>query len=133
MVPERTDLTASLRTAGVAGVVAGAVGSLGLMLRAGRQTPRFLLVIFVFWVLSPFVLLVLADRFSTRWSGVTRATLYSVMLLVAVGSVAVYGADAVWPRRSQAAFVYVIVPPISWLVTAVVIAAAALMSRESSR
>ena len=133
MVPERADLTASLRPAGVAGVVAGAVGSLGLMLRAGRQTPRFLLVIFVFWVLSPFVLLVLADRFSTRWSGVTRATLYSVMLLVAVGSVAAYGADAVWPRRSQAAFVYVIVPPISWLVTAVVIAASALMSRESSR
>ena len=51
-------------------VVAGAVGSVGLMLRAGRSTPRLLLVLFVIWVLSPFVALAWANMVSSvgRWS-----------------------------------------------------------------
>jgi hypothetical protein len=42
------------------------VGSLAFMLDAGRRTPRFLLVIFVFWVLSPFAVLVWAHAASAR-------------------------------------------------------------------
>src|SRR5437867_167243 len=57
-------------------VVAGAVGSVGLTLRAGRGTPRFLLVLFVIWVLSPFVVLAWANVVSKRWSVLTRAALY---------------------------------------------------------
>ena len=56
-----------LRAAALIAVVAGAVGSVGLMLHAGRRSPRILLVPFLIWVLSPFMALVLADAVSKRW------------------------------------------------------------------
>ncbi len=56
------ELLGRLRAAAQAAVVAGAVGSVGLMLRAGQRTPLFLLVLFVFWILSPFVALAWANR-----------------------------------------------------------------------
>ena len=47
-----------LRGAALIAVLAGVVGSFGFLLRAGRRTPRFLLILFVLWVLSPFMALV---------------------------------------------------------------------------
>jgi len=45
-----------LRSAARIAVPAGAVGSVGLMLHAGRRNDsRILLVLFTLWVLSPFV------------------------------------------------------------------------------
>ncbi len=122
-----------LRAAALIAVLAGAVGSVGLMLRAGQRTPRLLLVLFFFWVLSPFVALVLAHVVSKRWSVLTRATLYSVMLVVTLGSLAIYGDDALRPRKAQAAFWYVLVPPASWLLIAIVVPIAALISGRLSR
>ena len=122
-----------LRVAALIAVVAGAVGSVGLMLRAGRHTPRLLLIIFLVWVLSPFVALVWAQVVSVRWPVLTRAALYSVMLVITLGSLAIYGNDAVRPRKAQPAFVFVIVPPASWLLMAVVVPIAALISRRLSR
>ena len=130
-----TDKSASsllLRVAALIAVVAGAAGSIGLMLRAGHP-PLFLRVLFAIWVLSPFAALVLADVVSKRWSVPTRATLYTMMLVVTVGSLAIYGFDAVRPRRAQPAFVYVVVPPASWLLIAVAVPSAALLSRRLSR
>ena len=125
--------TVHLRAAALLALLVGAAGSLGFMLNAGRRTPRFLLVIFVFWVLSPFVVLAWAHMISTRWSGVTRAALHVVILVVTLGSLAIYGNDAVRPRHAQAAFVYVLVPPMSWLLIAIVVPTAALISRRRSR
>ncbi len=122
-----------LRAAALIAVLAGAGGSVGLMLRAGQRTPRLLLVLFFFWVLSPFVALVLAHVVSKRWSVLTRATLYSVMLVVSLGSLAIYGYDALRPRKAQAAFWYVLVPPASWLLIAIVLPVAALISGRRSR
>ena len=122
-----------LRAAALIAVLAGAAGSLGLMLRAGQRTPRFLLVLFVIWVLSPFGALVWANAVSKRWSVLTRATLYSVMLAVTLGSLAVYGDDALGHRRPQAAFVYVAVPPASFLLMAIVVPMAAMISGRLSR
>jgi hypothetical protein len=122
-----------LQAAALIAVLAGAVGSVGLMLHAGRNAPRLLIVLFAIWVLSPFIALALANVVSKRWSVLTRATLYSVMLVVALGSLAVYGADALRPPRAQAAFVFVVVPPASWLLTAIVVGVAALISGRRSR
>jgi hypothetical protein len=123
-----------LRVAALVALLAGAVGSFGLMLHSGRNAPRLLIVIFTIWVLSPFVVLGWADVVSKRkhWSVLTRAALHGVMLVVALGSLAIYGADAVWPRKAQAAFVYVIVSPASWLLTAAVVPMAAWISRRRS-
>jgi hypothetical protein len=123
-----------LRVTALTAVLAGAVGSIGLMLRAGqRQQSRILIGLFTIWVLSPFAGLVAADMVSKRWSVVTRAALYTVMLIVALGSVAIYGDDTLGHRRAQAAFVYVVVPPASWLIIAIVIPIAAFISARRSR
>jgi len=119
-----------LRASARIAVMAGAVGSLALMLRAGRRTPPFLLLIFVFWVLSPFVALAAADRVSTRWSVLTRATLYCAALVIAVSSLAIYGGLVSPPAGSPAAFIYVAVPPASWLLIAVAVSIAAFASRR---
>jgi hypothetical protein len=109
--------------------VAGAVGSLGFMFHFGRHTPRFLLVIFLFWVLSPFAALFWANRQSKRWPSLVRSTLEIVTLVVALASLAIYANDTLHPRQAQAAFVYVAVAPASWLFAVIVVAIAVLVSR----
>jgi hypothetical protein len=121
-----------LRAVARIAVVAGAVGSVGLTLRAGRGTPRFLLVLFVIWVLSPFVALAWAYLVSKRWSVLTRAALYCVTLVITLGSLAIYGNVVLPPAGSPRAFVFVVVPPGSWLLMAIVVPIAALISRRLS-
>jgi hypothetical protein len=117
--------------AGIA-VVAGAVGSVGLLLRAGRRTPRLLLVLFVIWILSPFVALAWANMVSKRWSVFTRATLDCVTLVLTLGSLAIYGGLVSPPAGSPRTFVFVAVPPASWLLLTIVVPLAALISRRWS-
>lgn len=102
-----------LRTAGLIATVAGAVGSL----------------ILVFWVLSPFAVLVWAHVASARWSEVTRATLSILMLVLAPVSVAAYGTEVLRPATAPAAFLFVLVPPVSWLLIVIVVPTAAFISR----
>jgi hypothetical protein len=123
-----------LRGAAQIAVLAGAVGSAGLMLRAGhRNNSRILLIMFALWVLSPFMALVLANVVSKRWSVLTRATLHSVMLVLTLGSLAIYGDVALGPPRAKTAFVFLVVPPASWLLIAIVVPIAALISGRLSR
>jgi hypothetical protein len=123
-----------LRAAALIAVLGGAVGSVGLMLYAGRRNnSRILLVLFALWVLSPYMALVWANMFSKSWSVITRATLYSVMLVLALGSLAIYAYVALGPPRPKAAFAFVVVPPASWLPIAIVVPIAALISGRLSR
>ncbi len=68
--PERGFL-GLLRSAALIAMVAGAVGSIGLMLRGGQHTPRLLLVLFTVWVFFPFLALGWANLISKRWSVLT--------------------------------------------------------------
>ena len=114
-------------------VVVGAIGSVGLMIWVGHRNPsRLLLALFVIWDLSPFVALVLADMVSQRWSVITRATLYGVMLILALGSLALYS-DVVLRPRPQPAFRFLVVPLGSWLLMTIVVPTAALISGRLSR
>ena len=124
-----------LRAAALIAVPVGAVGSLGLMLYAGRHNPsRILLLLFVIWVLSPFVAAALASVASNRWSVVTRATLYVVMLALTLGSLAIYGGVALGYIKAKIGFVFLVVPLASWLLLGLALAMAALVSgRLSSR
>jgi len=125
-----------LRRAALIAMLIGAAGSVGFLLRAGQRTSRFLLVIMLLWVLAPFVVLALADVVSKRWTVLaqapTRETLYSLMLVLTLGSIAVYVDDALRPRQAQAAFVFVMVPLVSWVLMAIAIPIAALRSRRRS-
>jgi len=113
-------------------VVAGAAGSVALMLYAGRANQHILVtVLFVFWVLAPFLTLAWADRTSVRWSVVTQRTLHWVTLVITVGSLAIYVDRVLRPPRATGAFVFVAVPVASCVLAAIAVAVAALLSRRS--
>jgi hypothetical protein len=123
-----------LHAVALTAVVVGALGSVGFMLWVGHRNPsRLLIGLFVIWVLSPFMALLLANMVSKRWSVITRATLYGVMLILTLSSLAFYG-DVVWRPRPQPAFMFLVVPFGSWLLMTIVVSIAALISsRLSSR
>jgi hypothetical protein len=122
-----------LRALALTAVVSGALGSVALMFWVGHRNPsRVLLFLFLVWVLAPFVALLLADMISKRWSVITRATLYSVMLILTLGSLACY-ADVVLRPRAQPAFRFLVVPAASWIIMTIAVATAALISRRMSR
>ena len=121
-----------LRAVALSAVVVGSGGSVGLMLRGGHP-PLFLRVLFTIWVLSPFMALLLANRVSKRWSARTRASLYGVMLAVTLGSLAIYGHAVLSSPRSRPTPVFVVVPPVSWLLIAIVVPLASRISGGLSR
>ncbi|MBI4491908.1 MAG: hypothetical protein HY690_03845 [Chloroflexi bacterium] len=100
----------------------------------GRRNPSQLLVVLMaIWVLSPFVALLLAIVASKRRSVLARVTLFGVTLVMTLSSLAIYEAAALWPRNSQGAFVFIVVPPASWLLSAIVVPIAAFISGRRSR
>jgi hypothetical protein len=123
----------ALRTAALIALIVGVVGSVGLMLRAGQSAPRLLLILFTGWVLSPFVVLAGTELVSKRWSALTRVTLHIVTLVVALATLAVYGYVALGPPRERVAPVFVLTPPLSWLLTGIALSTAAFISARRSR
>jgi hypothetical protein len=121
-----------LRAIGLIAVAVGATGSIALMLRAGHP-PLFLRILFFGWVLAPFVALVVADIASKRWSALTRATLHYMMLIVTLGSLAIYGGAVPTPAGSRPAALFLIVPLASLLLLAIVVPVAGLVSRSRAR
>jgi hypothetical protein len=115
-------------------MIAGAVGSATLMLHAGRrQQSRALMALFGIWVLSPFVAGVVASSVSKRWAAVTRATLCMIIVVLTLGSLVIYGDVAFGYTKAKVGFVFLVVPLASWLLTAAVVATAALISGSQSR
>jgi hypothetical protein len=125
-------LLGRLRAVALVAAMLGAVGSVALTLRAGRSTPRLLLAVFVLWVLAPFVALAWATVVSPRWAGVTRATLYCLTLVLTLGSLAIYGELVKRPAGSANAFMFVVTPPVAWVLIAIAVPLAALVSRRQS-
>jgi hypothetical protein len=104
------------------------------MLRVGRRNEsRLLLAMFAVWVLAPFLALAWATVTSKRWSALTRATLHAVTLVLTSGALGLYGAVALGPPRPKPAFVFVVVPPASWLLLVVTVSGAARIARRRSR
>ena len=121
----------ALRTAAWFASVAGAAVSLGLMFYVGRRQPSVLLmVLFTGWVLGPYAGFWIADRWSRAWSPLERGALYIVMLVSAIGSVAVYALVVFGPPRPKPAFYFLVVPVAAWLLAAIVIPTAARLGRR---
>ena len=100
-------------------LLAGAVGSLALMLRAGsRQRSGVLILLFSGWVLSPFLALALANLRAAAWPPRLRTALYASMIGVAALCLALYGMHAV-RGVMKAGFVYLVVPGLAWLLIVV--------------
>ncbi len=123
-----------LRASALLAVLVGGAGSVGFVLWAGRRNDsRILLSLFAIWVLSPFLALVLANVVSKHWSALTRVTLHGLMLLLAAGSLTIYENMVSTPTGSRLAFPFLVVPLGSWLLIAVIVPLAALLSCRLSR
>ena len=119
--PEKTSKTISLLcTIALIVLLTGAVGSLGLMLYNGLHTPLFLLLLFVGWVLLPFIGLAVANELADRWSVLTRVTIYILMLVIALGSLIGYS-GVLSPPGAKLTFLFLTVPLASWLLMVIVI------------
>jgi hypothetical protein len=128
-----SDRLGLLRVSALIAGVAGAAGSVGLTLYAGYRVhaPRLLLVLFAMCVLSPFAAVILARVVLKRWPVLTRTTFDSLTLILAGASLAIYSVVACGTPRPKTA-IFVVVPPASWLLIAIV-PLAALVSRKLSR
>ena len=123
-----------LRAAALAFALAGAAGAVGLTLYAGRHNNSLILrLIFVVWALAPFVAAAWANVVSIRWPVLTRATLHVVTLVLALGSVAIYGAVSFGLLKAKIGTIFLLVPLASWLLMAIVVPIAAFLSGRLSR
>ena len=104
-----------LKTIATIVVILGAVGSLAFLLNEGRRTPIFLLVLFVGWVLSPFVGLMIANKIFKKRSLTARVIFNYVMLILPLISVAFYSGTLTSTQTKPAA-IFLMVPLISWLI-----------------
>ena len=131
--PERRWLE-TFRITALVSVALGAIESVTLMLRVGRRNSSFLLLLlFTGWVLSPFLALAWTGLLSKSWPALTRATLYILMFIVTFASLAIYGRIAFGPPRAKSAPAFLLTPLASWLLLAIVVPVAALISRRRSR
>jgi hypothetical protein len=111
-----------LRIVALVGVVVGAIGSLGLVLHAGRKNNSVILpILFVIWVLFPFIVLIVANLFSTRWPVIIRIALYRLTIVLTLISLVAYS-GLLTPPQSKPAGVFLIVPLLSLVAMAAVVA-----------
>src|SRR5262245_4663188 len=113
-----------LRRVALMAAILGGLGSLGFMIRAGRNAPRVLLALFFIWVLSPFAALAWANLASKRWPVTTRATLYLVTLVLSLASMVFYSWLVSVTLNQPPAFTFVAVPGASWALGVVVVGVA---------
>jgi len=119
-----------LRAIALVVIVIAAAGSVWLTLYMGRKNSSILLIaLFVFWVLSPFVALFVADRISKSWNFATRVLLYVLMFLVSIVSLAAYSGLLHVPD-TKPAFMFLMMPLLSWFLIAIFVAVATLLSRK---
>ena len=122
-----------LRTISMVFLLAGAVGSLALTLLAGQQNNSFILVgLFVCWVLSPYFALLVATIVYKNKPALTQSTINYLMLFLSIVSLVSYSGVLSFPGMKPA-FIFLIVPLISWLLLVTVIPIVLSKSRKSSK
>ena len=112
-------------------LLAGAVGSIGLLFNKSQHPPFLLLVLFIGWVLSPFMGLLVAIMLSKCWSDLTCATLHWLILIIPPVSLVAY-TGVFTPPETRPAAIFLIVPLISLLLMAITIPIAEWLSRKRS-
>ena len=127
------DSLAVLRSAALAAVVFGAIGSIGLLRHAQQHPPPLLAVLFVIWVFVPFGLLGLANLLSARWPARVRTTLYVTTFVVTIASVAIYVDNNISRRTAHPAAVWVAVPVAAVIVSTIALALAGAVRKKSPK
>ncbi len=114
-------------------VLFGAGASLSLTLHAGQHNKSILLVaLFLAWVLSPYIAMLLAYDASKRWTTIKQEILYILMVVVTFGSLVCYS-GILTPLETKPAFIFLVVPLISWLLLSITILIASILSKNLFR
>ena len=91
-------------------LIIGALGSMIMMLYTGRYNDSTILIfLFSAWILSPFILMIIAKINSKRKSSFSRVILYILIVLFSIGSLISYG-GFLTPADFKPAFIYLITP-----------------------
>ena len=123
-----------LRTTAFTVALVASIVSVGLMLRACRfNDSGVALALIAIWILSPMMALVLAEVVAKRRLIFGRATVHCLMLVVAFGSVIIYGIDVLVPLSPRRGFPYALVPAVSWLLSAIVLVSAAFRTHARGK
>ena len=131
MTDKKTSNQNFLRTTALIVVLVGAVGSLYFMFSAGREQKSIILLgLFTAWVLSPFVGLFISNKISTRWTAPARALLYWLIIVLTIGSLVAYSGAFNTPETKNA-FIFLIVPLISWFLIVTVFLIARKISNKN--
>lgn len=121
-----------LRTTALIVALVGAVGSLYFMFSASRkQNSIVLLGLFTAWVLSPFVGIFISNKISKRWTVTARSLLYWLIIVLTIGSLVAYSGAFNTPQTKNA-FIFLIVPLISWILLIVAVLTARRLSRKTN-
>ena len=111
--------------------IAGSIISLWFMFNAGRNQPStFLIILFTLWVLSPFIGLLMLNNISKRWIVSVRETLYWLAIITTILSVAGYSGAFNTPETKNA-FVFLVIPFLSWIIIAISFFIARRVSKRS--
>jgi hypothetical protein len=104
-----------LRTISVLLVLLGAALSAILTIIKGHKNTSIILpALFLIWVLSPFIMLLIANANYNRYAGNGRVLQYLLMFFIPIFSVIAYS-GIVSPVGAKPAAVFLFVPFISWL------------------
>jgi len=123
-------MTNLFRILALIAVVAGTLASEFFVIRESARSQLLLSVLFVIWILLPFVALAWANAVSKRWPAPVRISLYFTTLLIVLGSLAYYGRVILPPAGSAHAFVFVMGPLAAWALMLIVVPLAAAISRK---
>jgi len=114
-------------------VLAAAIISLGLVLHAGRNNKSIILpLLFFLWVSSPYIAILVGATIIKRSPATYRNMFYCLMLFISAGSVAAYS-GVLSPAGAKPAFVFLIVPLISWMLIGLIIPRAISVSRKKQK
>ena len=93
----------------------GAISSFYFVMRASSNNSSILLrALFVIWVLSPFVAFFTANSNFKFRPSLRRKSVYWMIVIVVVGSLIAYSGIFKTPKTKNA-FIFLIVPLLSWL------------------
>ena len=122
-----------LRTTALLILIVGTIGSLYFMFIAGSNQKSIVLIgLFTAWVLSPFVGLIFADRYSRQLTENMNIWLYLTMILLTIASLTVY--SGIWKLlKTPPAFKFLIIPFLSWLAILIILLIAKRQLRKGNK
>jgi hypothetical protein len=114
-------------------VLAGAASSLESVLHAGRNNNSVLLVVlFVCWVLAPFIALLVINRLFKVWTVQISVILFSLTLFLTIGSLICYNGLLI-PSGTKPAGIFLVVPLVSWILIGITLFITLSISRRHLR